>query len=235
MIPFETLESTHTPDGRRVELNRRGADYFLCVDRAPHYASDSVACQQTMAREAFQVLKVKRQPRALLEGLGLGFVLEGALDILPPRAQITVAEAVVDLPAWFASSLSTLHPTAFLDDPRVVVRAQNLLGCLDDADQPAFDAIVLDPDFSLCPSFRLAITKKPQAMVQRLKHALRIGGRCVIRLEDRSPALARAFKLEGFSLSERLVHPSGREKGRKHLILTAALPYESRHDSSGNR
>jgi spermidine synthase len=85
-----------------------------------------------------------KQPHVLIGGLGMGFTLRAALQILPPQAKVVVAELVPAVVKWNRGPLAELaqHP---LNDPRVHVEIDDVAATL--RSQPnQFDAILLDVD-----------------------------------------------------------------------------------------
>ncbi|NPD14270.1 hypothetical protein HOY34_03530 [Xinfangfangia sp. D13-10-4-6] len=86
-----------------------------------------------------------RRPReVLIAGLGMGFTLRAALDLLAPNARVTLCELVPEIVAWNHGRLSHLagHP---LTDPRVSVEIADVTAVL--ARNPGrFDAILMDTD-----------------------------------------------------------------------------------------
>ena len=83
-------------------------------------------------------------PRVLIGGLGMGFTLRAALDLLPPAASVIVAELVPALVDWNRGPLGALarHP---LRDKRVAIEVGDV-GAMLQARRDPFDAVLLDVD-----------------------------------------------------------------------------------------
>ncbi len=83
-------------------------------------------------------------PCVLVGGLGMGFTLRSALDLLPPAATVVVSELLAAVVEWNRGPLGAL--TSYpLDDPRVLVDVADIAATL--RTQPGrFDAILLDVD-----------------------------------------------------------------------------------------
>ncbi len=95
-----------------------------------------------MAEAGCSRLVSVKAPRVLIGGLGMGFTLRAALNILPDSAQVEVAElsqAVID---WNRGVLAPLAE-APLEDRRVTVTARDVRKALNTG---KYDAILLDVD-----------------------------------------------------------------------------------------
>ena len=179
---WHELQRATTALGDELALRERaGAFEIRCngwelMSNRAHYS------EQWMGRTACQRLPTNA-PRVLIGGLGMGFTLRAALDVLPATAQVVVAEMLPEIIAWNRGVLAPLAHRP-LDDPRVLVV------CADVADllQPdSFDAIMLDVDNG--PD---AVMLRGNASlyavegVQRLRRALRQGG--ILAVWSASPA-----------------------------------------------
>jgi spermidine synthase len=85
-----------------------------------------------------------KRPRVLVGGLGMGFTLRAALDILPPAGLIVVAELVPEVVEWNRGPLGLLakHP---LRDPRITIDECDVAVTM--RSSPGyFDAVLLDVD-----------------------------------------------------------------------------------------
>jgi spermidine synthase len=80
----------------------------------------------------------------LVGGLGMGFTLRAALDLLPPGATVVVSELVPAVVDWNRGPLGPLarHP---LKDKRVVVDVNDVAATLRSS-PGRFDAVLLDVD-----------------------------------------------------------------------------------------
>ena len=84
------------------------------------------------------------QPHVLIGGLGMGFTLRAALDLLSRDAVVVVAELLPAVVEWNRGPLGPLanHP---LDDPRVTVAPGDVAVTVRTS-RAGFDAILLDVD-----------------------------------------------------------------------------------------
>ena len=86
----------------------------------------------------------RRAPRVLVGGLGMGFTLRAALDVVSPDAVVVVSELMPAVVEWNRGPLGPLaaHP---LDDPRVRLEIGDVRDALR-SNRAAFDAVLLDVD-----------------------------------------------------------------------------------------
>ena len=140
-MKWETVEKAQV--GRsRFELVRRGDEWMVTVDRRALMVNRTFQSEISLAEEAVSRLADPRH--VLIGGLGFGYTLRAALDVLPATAKVSVAELVPELVDWNRRHLAHLNASA-CDDARCEI----LLG---DAFEPivrnkaAFDAILLDVD-----------------------------------------------------------------------------------------
>lgn len=120
--------------GGRYEIRFNGRE--LMSDRA-HWsetALGALACEGIRAAE----------PCVLIGGLGMGYTLRAALDVLPGSARVLVAELLPEVIAWNRGPLAHLNGCA-LDDRRVVVEPGDVATVLGRS-PGQFDAVVLDVD-----------------------------------------------------------------------------------------
>ena len=116
----ELLASTTTPYGMRMTLSLHAGDYRIEVDGQGLMSTRAPGSEKALADLAAQELTDNSHPRVLIGGLGLGFTLGAALDVLPLGASVVVVEffeTVVDCNRKFGFESATDR----LADPRVVV------------------------------------------------------------------------------------------------------------------
>jgi spermidine synthase len=142
--PFELLGQTLCPDGTFMKLIRRGDEYLILADGATLMSSRMHGSEEALATFACQRLRTLAQPSVLIGGLGMGFTLRAALDLLPPDATVVVAELVPAVVEWNRGPLGPLagHP---LKDKRVRVETGDVAVTLS-SHPDQFDAVLLDVD-----------------------------------------------------------------------------------------
>jgi spermidine synthase len=144
MNPLELLGETLTPGGTDMKLVRRGNEYIILANGKSLISSRMHGSEEALADFACRSAGKLDQPSVLIGGLGMGFTLRATLDLLPPDAQVIVAELVPAVEQWNRGPLAQLaaHP---LKDKRVRVEINDVAEIL--RSRPAeFDAILLDVD-----------------------------------------------------------------------------------------
>lgn len=144
MKPTVQLDSTPTPDGTIVSLCEHDGDYSIYAGRQQLMSSRQHESELDLARIGCARIASHRAPRLLIGGLGMGYTLRQALDILSPQAEIVVAELLPAVVRWNRDILGNLckHP---LRDKRVQLITTDVLSVMRESSD-SFDAILLDVD-----------------------------------------------------------------------------------------
>lgn len=208
-----------TPDGV-LELRRRGDDDFMMsVDGRVLMTSAARRSEEALGEALGEPLAGVRAPRVLIAGLGLGYTLRSALDVLPATAIVEVTELNPVVVAWCRSELAELNGSAAAD-PRVSIQVADVCSVIAQAatSTDEFDAILLD--LYVGPTGAIA-AQDPFYGATALRNAhsaLRSGGLLGVWSEDRSLAFERRLAGAGFEVRRRRV---GRG-GRRHCIYLAS-------------
>jgi spermidine synthase len=219
MTPWEKLDVAHAIDGTELSLWRRGTEHVIRAGTLDLMSSRVHGSEEILAELGCAGL----QPDAsvLVGGLGMGFTLRRALDLLAPTARVVVAEVHPSVVAWVRGPLCELADRP-LDDPRVTVDARDVALTL--GDHGPFDAILLDVDNG--PS---AVSQRSNARlygsagIARMTRALRPGGKLLVwsARDDRrfSATLASA------GLRVETAHArANRADGARHVVFVATSP-----------
>ena len=222
MKPIERLAEATAPDGTVLTLSRRDDVYSIRAAGVELMSTRRSHSEEQLARLACEPLRETPGARALVGGLGFGFTLRAALELLPPDARVLVAEIVPEIVAWNRNPEYSLAHVS-LADPRVEVRvadvADVLRGC------PAtFDAVMLDVDNgpeALTTAGNAALYDR--AGVRRAAAALRPGGRLAYWSAYEEPHFAAALRAAGLSVREARVraHPGA---GATHTVFVGRAP-----------
>jgi spermidine synthase len=119
MKAFETLASHTSPAGHLLTLHHRDGDYFVHLNGEELMATRSPDSERALATLACGDLGARS--RVLIGGLGLGYTLRAALDVLPADAKVVVAELFACIIDWNRRFLPDLQAGA-LTDPRTTIR-----------------------------------------------------------------------------------------------------------------
>lgn len=175
MIPTVVIEKVVSPNGGAMVLTQHGNDFVIRVDGIELMGSRNHGSEDALGKLACQPVLGKTAPHVLIGGLGLGYTLRAALDVLPADAKVDIIELVADVIRWNETVLGHLanHP---LRDPRVTLIHADVADVLAAAAQK-YDAVILDVDNG--PD---ALTQDSNVALYRLKglqmiyQALRTGG-----------------------------------------------------------
>lgn len=220
MKPTEKLASATTPDGEELLLTRRDGVYLLAVDGLELMSSRSYGSEEAVARLACGGLGARRAPRVLVGGLGFGFTLRAALDLLPADATVVVAELFEAVIAWNRGELGELAGRP-LEDSRARVVNTDVATRL--APARPYDAIILDVDngpwaFTLRANERLYGDRG----LRRLYRSLAPGGVLTVWSASPDPGFERRLRCAGFAARSERVAARGRgQRGRKDVIFVA--------------
>lgn len=144
MIPWVELGRASLPGGGVLTLRQRKDEFSVSVDGVLLMNSQSHYSEEQLAALGCAHLVAQPNARVLVGGLGMGFTLRAALDVLPSDATVEVAELIPEVVEWNRGPLADLAKRP-LDDPRTVVRIEDVRETLRRA-RDAYDAILLDVD-----------------------------------------------------------------------------------------
>ncbi len=140
----DRIAATLVADGSEIVLRREAGRFVIRVSGRILISSGCTGSEGELARIGCGHLITSASPQALVGGLGFGFTLRAALDLLPAGARITVAEIVPAVVEWNRTVLAHLCDRP-LDDPRVRVWTGDVRDLLRFSHEQ-FDAILLDVD-----------------------------------------------------------------------------------------
>lgn len=144
MKPWHVIGRTRSPDGSELTLTQHLAEFAILADGQTLMSSRLHGSEDALATLGCDRARTLPSPQILIGGLGMGFTLRAALDLLPGAAHVLVAELVPAVVVWNRGPLGALagHP---LNDPRVDVDQRDVALTL--RSHPGrFDAVLLDVD-----------------------------------------------------------------------------------------
>jgi len=226
MIPQILIDKAETPDGgKELRLYQHDKDFSISVGNVQLMSSRTHESEEALARLALDRIEKKEHTRVLVGGLGMGFTLRAALDVLPATARVDVAELVPAVVKWNRGPLAALAGCP-LDDKRVVVREVNAARMIRDG-RGAYDAILLDVDNGPAGLSRTGNHWfYGLSGLQASLAALRTKG--VLALWSAGPDMECVRRMEkvGFEVEAIRVRARAGRKGAHHLIwiATKAIP-----------
>jgi spermidine synthase len=218
MIPRVLIDTAQVPgDDVELRLVQRGDDFMIVLDRNELMSSRMSASEEALADLGCAHLTGSRKARVLIGGLGMGFTLRRALQILPADAEIVVAELVPKIVEWARGPLAHLFDGC-LDDSRVkIVLGDVALGI----GNGGWDAILLDVDNGPDGLTHAGNDKlySPRGL-QIAKAGLRPGGVLAIWSAYADAAFTKRLRDTGYAVDEQVVRARG-TKGARHVIWLA--------------
>lgn len=219
MKPLERLGETRAPDGTPIALTRRGTEFMILADGMPLMTSAMHGSEEALATLGCRDIR-GRTPHVVIGGLGMGFTLRAALDVLPPGAIVTVAELIPAVVDWNRGPLGPLagHP---LNDGRVRIELIDVRDLLRQS-RAAFDAILLDVDTA--PNALTLASNQwlySDAGIAAARTALRPGGMLAVWSTHDVASYVARLRRAGFDVRVETVSARQEQRGSRHTIFLA--------------
>ncbi len=196
MKPTIQLGEAYTPDGQKMILAKHDRDYYISIDYYQLMTSRETESELELARLGCHALQTRQNPHVLIGGLGLGFTLRETLDLLPKKGKVTVSELIPEIVAWNRDLLGELTDDA-MQDPRVVVKTQDVCDVITQAPENHYDAILLDVDNGPCAVTNADNNRLYELQgVRQIMRALKPDGCLAIWSVNRYPQFERLLKRE---------------------------------------
>lgn len=222
MKPWELLGEATAPDGTSLTLTRHDREYVIMANGKSLMSSRMHGSEQALAAAG---LAGVRRPDAcvLVGGLGMGFTLRAALDLLAPEATVIVAELVPAVVAWNRGPLGPLAG-APLRDRRAIVETRDVAEVLASC-HGRFDAVLLDVDngpdaFTASTNARLY----DDSGLASARRALTPGGVLAVWSAWEDRRFEQRLKYAGFHVRVERVRARLEKGGPRHSIFVARSP-----------
>ena len=224
MNPWQLLGRGQTPGGGTdLVLYQRDSEFSLQADNRELMNSRVHGSEEAMARLGCQNLTKHPGARVLIGGLGMGYSVRTALDVLGEDARVVVAELVPAVVEWNRGVLADLAGRP-LDDRRAELHEADVVQLIRAA-RGDYDAIMLDVD-----NGAEALVRKGNNWLYSLPGltttyaALRRGGVLATWSADPEPAFVRRLRRAGFKVDEFKVRARGgsnRKVGAHQVVWIA--------------
>jgi spermidine synthase len=218
--PLELLGETTTPDGSDLKLTRRTNEFIILANGKTLMSSRMHGSEEALATFACRRLHKVEQPSVLIGGLGMGFTLRAALDLVPGDAKVVVAELVPAVVEWNRGPLGPLagHP---LKDKRVRIEVNDVAVVLQSS-RAQFDAILLDVDngpaaFTTPENLGLY----DDAGLAAIRTALKKSGVLAIWSAREDRKFEQRLRYAGFTVEVERVRGRLKKGGPRHMIFLA--------------
>jgi spermidine synthase len=201
-------------------------DFFIKISGRASGGNELMNTRTHGSEDALGTLPCKRlrQPetaRVLIGGLGMGFTLAAALDVVGSRAEVTVAELIPEVVDWNRGPLGERSGRP-LDDPRTRIYLGDVAQLLRKK-HSCYDVIALDIDNGpegLTKSKNDWIYTEPGIAAAQM--ALRPGGILAYWSAGPDQAFHDRLRRCGFMVDEITVRSHGK-KGARHIIWLASI------------
>jgi len=220
---LELLGETISPDGTDMKLVRRDTEYIILANGKSLMSSRMHGSEEALATLGCRRARTLEQPSVLVGGLGMGFTLRATLELLPPDAQVVVAELLPAVVEWNRGPLGPLagHP---LKDKRVRVEVRDVRLALSSG-RNAFDALLLDVDngpaaFSSTDNVGLYDDRG----LASARAALKLGGVLAVWSAREDRKFEQRLRYNGFGVHVERVRGRLKKGGPRHVIF---LGYKS--------
>ena len=222
MKPWESLGQTRTPDGEEITLARHSTEYVIRAGGQTLMSSRMHGSEEALATFGCARARTLETPRCLIGGLGMGFTLRTALDLLPPGATVVVAELIPALVDWNRGALGALarHP---LRDRRVVLEVGDVGAVLQGAPR-RFDAVLLDVDngpSAFTTTYNAGLYDDKGLAAAR--DALTPGGIFAVWSAREDRRFEQRLRYAGFDVTVERVRGRLKKGGPRHVIFIGAV------------
>jgi len=144
MNPRVKIATARTPGGGTMELYQHDGDFTIQVNGQDLMLSRQHESELALARLGCAHSAGRKAPCILIGGLGMGYTLRQALDMLGVDARVVVGELMGAIIEWNREFFGQLNGQPLMDK-RVDVRTGDVVALILNAKEK-FDAILLDID-----------------------------------------------------------------------------------------
>jgi len=217
MKPWNTVGEALSPDGTRLELVEHDGEYIIRADDLPLMSTRMHFSEIELARLVCN--KLRSGAKVMVGGLGLGYTLRAALDLLPKDGKAVQVELVPEVIEWNKGPLAPFAGNP-LDDKRSELVQGDVAKAIRGA-RNVYDSIMLDVDNGPSPlvSERNAWLYTDHGL-QAIRGALKNGGRVAIWSADDEPRFISRMKRNGFRSEKHLIQAHKGKGGIRHVIFT---------------
>ncbi|MGY8880690.1 MAG: hypothetical protein ACKVKV_08470, partial [Dehalococcoidia bacterium] len=142
MKPWITVGEALSPDGTRLELVEHDGEYIIRADDLPLMSTRMHFSEVELARLVCN--KLRSGAKVMIGGLGLGYTLRSALDLLPKDGTAVQVELVPEVIEWNKGPLAPFAGNP-LDDKRSELIQGDVAKAIRGA-RDEYDSIMLDVD-----------------------------------------------------------------------------------------
>ncbi len=219
--PFRTLGAATAPTGEKLTLHERDGEYFLKLNGRQLMSTTATSSELQLADLSCEGLRGRADTRVLIGGLGFGYSLQRALELVGRHAAVEVAELVPEVVAWNRELLRNVNG-GLLQDSRVQVIVEDVFSIIRRAPAESYDAILLDVD-----NGPTGLLQKGNARLYSRRglwaigQALKRNGKVAFWSAAPEPAFAESLARAGFATNAFPAKEHDRAKRAAHVIYVA--------------
>lgn len=219
MRTWQTIDRARTPEKTDLVLSHSEGEFLIRANGRFLMSSSMHGSEEALATLGCEDARLLEAPTVLIGGLGIGFTLRAALDVLPAGATVVVAELLAAVVAWNRGPLAHLARSP-LEDPRVVVEVGDVMALLPKR-RGRFDAILMDVD-----NGPAALSQEGNSLLygrrgtETLRRALVHDGTLAVWSAAADEKYERQLKRGGFSdVASKLVRAHDGQSSEDHVIF----------------
>ena len=217
MKPWNTVGEAVSPDGTRLELVEHDGEYIIKADDLPLMSTRMHFSEMELAR--LVCTNLKSNAKVMIGGLGLGYTLRSALDLIPKDGVVVQVELVPEVIEWNKGPLGPFnnHP---LKDTRTEIVQDDISKVIRQS-QNNYDSIMLDVDNGPSPLIneRNAWLYTNQGL-QSIRKALKNQGQVAIWSANDDTRFISHMKRNGFLAEKHYIQAHKGKGGIRHVIFT---------------
>lgn len=220
MKPWELLGEATAPDGTTLTLTRHDRELVIMANGQALMSSRMHGSEEALATFGCARARTLDEPRVLIGGLGMGFTLRAALDLLPSAATVVVSELVPAVVAWNRGPLGPLAGNPLRDRRAQVIEED--VGLTLRAGRSSFDAVLLDVDNGPTALTSSANTDLySDRGIDAARGALRPGGTLAVWSSREDRKFEQRLRYAGFEVGVERVRARLKQGGPRHVIFLA--------------
>lgn len=215
---WQTIDRARTPEKTDLVLSHSEGEFLIRANGRFLMSSSMHGSEEALATLGCEYARRLETPAVLIGGLGIGFTLRAALDVLPAGATVVVAELLAAVVAWNRGPLAHLARSP-LEDPRVVVEVGDVMALLPKR-RGRFDAIMMDVD-----NGPAALSQEGNSQLygkrgtETLRRALVPDGTLAVWSAAADEKYERQLKRGGFDVASQLVRAHDGRDSEDHVIF----------------
>ena len=222
--PFLNIAQARTPEGAELTLHSHDTHFYLRVDRQPLMGTNAYESETVLAELACSRLSPLAGARVLIGGLGFGFTLRRALELVAKDATVQVAELLPEIVAWNREHLSAVNGL-LLDDPRVQITVGDVFEVINQAPKGHYDAILLDVDNGPIAMVQDGNSRLYQAQgFGAITQALKPGALATFWSASQDRRFEKRLKKAGFKVEVVPTRAYPQAKRKTHTVFVATRP-----------